>query len=33
VAPGTMTSGLDCGTKYAHAIVNATALDIWTANP
>jgi hypothetical protein len=33
VAPGTMTSVLDCGTKYAHAIVNATALDIWTANP
>jgi hypothetical protein len=31
IAPGTMTSHLDCNGKYAHAIVNSKALDIWIA--
>lgn len=33
VAPGAMGSVVNCGTKYGQAIVNATALDIWTARP
>ncbi len=33
VAPGGMASGLDCGTKYAHAMASGTAFDAWTAVP